>query len=36
MLLESMAIIRHVEARTRAVWYSDQAATGDVHDVGAM
>ena len=36
MLQETMAIIHYVEARTRALWYSDEAATSDVHDVGSM
>ena len=36
MRLETMAVIRSVKARTRAVWYSDEAATGDVHNVGSM
>ena len=36
MLLVLMAIILSVEARTRAVWYSDEAVTSDVHDVSTM
>ena len=35
MLLETMAITGSVEARTRAVWYSDEAAAGDAHDLGS-
>ena len=27
--------LRSVETRTRAVWHNDEAASGDVHDVGS-
>ena len=36
MLLEKMAIICSVAAWIRAVWYSDEAANSDIHNVKSM